>query len=117
MQHTKLVPRLPRQGRLLFEVWRDITNATKHWELNEHSQGKQVVNSVTQPQIADWYAYFVTGPLIYVQVGDARPSLTQLADATLSCFKWLIEGEGSFALADLTRQLELVFRPIKSKPA
>ncbi|MES2413528.1 MAG: hypothetical protein V4614_06975 [Pseudomonadota bacterium] len=103
---------LPEQGRLLFEVWRDVSNATKHWELNARSQDQQVVNSVSNPQIADWYAYFVTGPVIYVQVGTAQPSLTQLADVTIWCFKWLIEGEESFKFKDLCRQLELVFRPI-----
>lgn len=111
-EQRKRKAKLPEHGQLLFKVWRDITNASKHWELDRPSQKKQVVTSVSQPQIADWHAYFVTGPVIYVQVGDARPSLTQLADATLWSFKWLIEGEGSFLLSDLERQLELVFRPI-----
>lgn len=105
---------LPAHGLLLFKVWRDVTNATKHWELNERSQNQQVVNSVSPPQIGDWYAYFITGPVIYVQVGDSRPSLTQLADVTIWSFKWLIEGEESFAYNDLCRQLELVFRPVQS---
>ena len=103
---------LPEQGRLLFDVWRDVTNATKHWELDARSQSQQVVNSVSDPQIADWYAYFITGPVIYIQAGDARPSLTQLADVTIWCFKWIIEGEDSFAYTDLSRQLELAFRPL-----
>jgi hypothetical protein len=107
---------LPDQGRLLFDVWRDVTNATKHWELNERSQSQQVVSSVSNPQVADWYAYLITGPVIYIEVGDARPSLTQLADVTLWCFKWILEGEESFAYADLCRQLELAFRPIQSNP-
>ncbi len=105
---------LSEQGRLLFEIWRDVTNATKHWELNERSQSQQVVNSVSNPQIADWYAYLITGPVIYLQVGNARPSLTQLADVTIWCFKWIIEGEESFAYTDLSRQLELAFRPIQT---
>lgn len=103
---------LPENGKLLFEVWRDITNASKHWELNERSQSQQVVNEVSAPQIGDWYAYLVTGPVIYVQVGQARPSLPELAQVTIWCFKWLIEGEQSFALSELQRQLQLVFRPL-----
>lgn len=106
---------LPENGKLLFEVWRDITNATKHWELNERSQSQQVVNEVSAQQIGDWYAYFVAGPVIYVQVGEARPSLPELVYVTIYCFKWIIEGEQAFALADLDRQLELVFRPAKSR--
>ncbi|KON79385.1 hypothetical protein PA01_12635 [Azoarcus sp. PA01] len=109
--------KLPEYGRLLFKVWRDITNATKHWELNERSQSQQVVNDVSGPQIGDWYAFLIAGPVIYVQVGDARPSLAELAQATIWCFKWLIDGEQSFALAILEQQLELVFRPLNSRPA
>jgi len=114
-EQKKRKAKLPGNGTLLFEVWRDITNATKHWELNERSQSQslQVVNEISSPQIGDWYAYLVAGPVIYVQVGSARPSLPELALATIVCFKWLIEGEHSFALADLERQLALVFRPIK----
>ncbi|MEY4507082.1 MAG: hypothetical protein RL297_1660 [Pseudomonadota bacterium] len=108
-EQRKRKAKLPENGQFLFKVWRDITNASKHWKLDRPSQDKQVVTAVSQPQIADWYAYFVTGPVIYVQVGDARPSLTQLADVTLLSFKWMIEGEESFLLSDLERQLELVF--------
>lgn len=103
---------LPGNGKLLFDVWRDITNATKHWELNQRSQSQQVVNEVSSPQIADLYAYFVAGPVIYVQVGEARPNLPELAHVTVLCFKWLLQGEQELTLADLERQLELVFRPI-----
>lgn len=107
---------LPANGILLFDAWRDITNATKHWELNERSQSRQVVKEVSDPQIADWYAYFVAGPVIYVQVGEARPSLPELAFVTILCFKWLLQGEQEFTFADLERQLELVFRLLGFHP-
>lgn len=116
-EQKKRRAQLPENGKLLFEVWRDITNASKHWELNERSQNQQIVNEVSAPQIGDWYAYLVAGPVIYVQVGETRPSLPELAQVTIWCFKWLIEGEHSFALSDLQRQLQLVFRPIESRPA
>lgn len=107
---------LPENGKLLFEVWRDITNATKHWELNERSQNQQVVNEVFSPQIGDWYAFLVAGPVIYIQVGEAQPSLPELAHVTILCFKWLIHGEQEFTFADLERQLEFVFRPLGLRP-
>jgi len=107
---------LPENGNLLFMVWRDITNATKHWELNPRSQSQQVVNEVSGPVIGDWYAYFVAGPVLYVRVGDALPSLPELAQATIWCFKWLLEGEQSFEFKTLEHQLNLVFRPRNLKP-
>jgi hypothetical protein len=103
---------LPDKGKLLFKVLRDITNATKHWELHARSQSQQVVSSVSTPQIGDWYAYLIAGPVSYVQVGDSRPSIIELAGVTIRCLKWLIEGEQSFPLNDLSRQLEIVFSPL-----
>lgn len=105
---------LPENGNLLFKVWRDITNASKHWQLNQSSQSRQVVTSVSSLQIADWYAYFIAGPVIYIDVEEARPSLPELAQVTIWCFKWILEGEESFAFKDLKRQLDLVFRPLDS---
>ena len=112
-KHRKLL--LPEKGRLLFKVWRDITNATKHWELDQHNQKRQVLDSVSSPQIADWYAYFVAGPVIYVNVENARSSLPELAQVTIWCFKWLLEGENAFAFHNLEYQLELAFLPLNSK--
>jgi hypothetical protein len=71
---------------------------------------------VSTPQIGDWYAYLIAGPVSYVQVGDSRPSIIELADVSIQCFKWLIEGEQSFAFYDLSRQLEIVFRPLTQSP-
>ena len=104
---------LPSNGVLLFEVWRDITNATKHWELNERSQKQQVVDGISTPIVHDWHAFLVTGPVSYVQVGGTRLSMSGLVEVTMLCFKWLIEGERALALTDLERELNLLFRPFK----
>lgn len=104
--------RLPDQAKKLFNVWRDITNATKHWDLNPPSQSRQVVDSVSQPKIADWHAYFVTGPVIYVDVAGARLSLPQLAHTTMDCFEWLLDDSTLEFPTDLTNALEIIFRPL-----
>lgn len=109
------ISELPDKGNLLFEVLRDITNASKHWELDERSKSKQVVNIVSEPQIGDWYAFLVAGPVTYIQVGDAYPSIIQIADVTILCCKWLLEGEESFVYSDLEHQLSLVFRSFNPK--
>ncbi|MDC7704051.1 hypothetical protein [Vogesella indigofera] len=107
---------LPSHGKLLFVVWRDITNATKHWELDEKSQKKQVVSEVSGPIVGDWYSYFIAGPVHYVRVGNTLPSLPELAHVTIRCFQWLLEGEQSVKLSDLDRQLAVVFQTIMPKP-
>lgn len=100
---------LPDKGKLLFKMLRDITNATKHWELNEKSQKLQVVKEITGPIIGDWSAFLFNGPIFYVRVGDALPSLPELAGLTINCFKWLLEGEESQDLASLVYQLDVIF--------
>lgn len=103
---------LPQNARLLFQVWRDITNATKHWKLNKESQSKQVVDSVSERQIADWHSYFIAGPVIYVEVAGARPSLPDLANATVQCFSWLLDDSREIFPTALHDYLEKIFQPI-----
>lgn len=76
----------------------------------------QVVTDVSEPIIGDWYAYFVAGPVIYVEVAGARPSLPELARVTLQCFEWLLsEVEDPFP-DQLRGELEMIFTPHKTLP-
>lgn len=105
---------LPPLAIKLFKSWRDISNATKHWKLDRN--GGQVVTDVSEPIIGDWYAYFVAGPVIYVEVAGARPSLPELARVTLRCFEWLLsEVEDPFP-DQLRVELEMIFTPHKTLP-
>jgi hypothetical protein len=103
-----------RKGKLLFNTLRDITNATKHWELDEANKRRQVVSEVTSPQIADWYAFLIAGPVVYVTVGDARPSMPELADMTVKCLSWIVDGTDSLIPKDIDDGLNTVFRPLVS---
>lgn len=103
---------LPEKGKLLFDVWRDITNAVKHWELNERSKEQQVVNDITGPIIGDWGSFLFHGPVFYVRVGEALPSLPELTAATISCFTWILEGEEATQLAVMNKILEFTFTPL-----
>lgn len=103
---------LPAKGKLLFNIWRDITNATKHWELNKNSQKSQVVSEITGPIIGDWSAFLFHGPVLYVRVGEALPSLPELAGVTINCFNWILEGEESTQLSLLNSILDIIFRPL-----
>jgi hypothetical protein len=100
------------QGKLLFNTLRDITNATKHWKLDAENKGRQIVSEVTSPQIADWNAYFNSGPVVYVTVGTARPSMSELADMTVKCLNWIVNGTNSSIPADIEDGLNTIFRPL-----
>ncbi len=104
--------KLPAQGRLLFSTLQDVTNSSKHWKLDAKGQKKQIVSAVSRPQIADWYAYFIAGPVLYVSVGSARPSMPELASLALECFDWILQGEKMSFPAKLTESLDNAFRPL-----
>jgi hypothetical protein len=105
--------KLSERGKTLFSVLRDITNSSKHWELDTKSKKKQVVSEVTTPQIADWYAYLVAGPVMYVSVGSARLSMPEIASITLKCFEWILHGTESSLPPEIEDRLQVIFRPLK----
>lgn len=104
--------KLPDKAKLLFMVWRDLTNATKHWKLDSKAQQKQVVDSVSEHQIGDWYSYLIAGPVIYVYVAGSRPSFPELACVTVDCFEWLLDDNASIFPSDLDTRLSTIFRPL-----
>jgi hypothetical protein len=100
------------KGKLLFKTFRDITNATKHWDLNADNKLKQVVSEVSTPVIADWGAYFLHGPVMYVAVGAARPSMPELASMAMKCLVWILKGPMMTIPADFDRGFDVIFRPL-----
>lgn len=112
-KRKSLITKHPHGG-LLFATLRDMTNSTKHWELDAANKARQVVTGVTSPQIADWYAYLIAGPVMYVSVGDARPSMPELADMALKCLEWMVNGTGSSVPHEIEVGLKTIFRPLKA---
>ncbi len=107
------VNQLPGIGKKLFTVWRDVANASKHWKLDKKNRERQVVSEVSQPQIGDWYAYFIAGPVLYLTVEGAKPSLPELAEVTLKCFEWILESKDQDFPLELEKTMNTVFRPLK----
>jgi len=105
--------KLPEIALKLFKTLRDITNASKHWKLDSASQSKQIVTEVSTPEISDYYAYFIAGPVIYITVGNARPSMPELASITLECLTWILQGDSTVFPQELVDRLEIVFRPLE----
>ncbi|MEZ7204771.1 hypothetical protein [Pseudoalteromonas sp. DY56-GL79] len=114
-QGTKIqrqkVNRLPELGKQLFAVLRDVANASKHWQLDRKSEKKKVVESVSKPIIGDWFSYFISGPVPYISVGEANPSLPELASVTIKCFEWILVSEELNFPIKLAEELQLVFLP------
>lgn len=106
---------LPREVILIFHAWRDIANASKHWALNPDGKKKQVVTEVTKPRIGDWHSYFITGPVIYISMGVARPGLPQLANVTVQTLDWIINSEKDAFPEALLKSIVTLLQPIGSE--
>ncbi|WP_154662552.1 hypothetical protein [Solimonas flava] len=107
--------RLPELAKKLFFAWRDVANASKHWSLDSNARKKQIVSSVSGPVIGDWYAYLIAGPVIYLEIEGARPSLPELVSVTLQCFEWILESTENEFPIELTRGLNSVFRSLSKE--
>jgi hypothetical protein len=99
---------LPTQAKRVFKMLGDLANASKHWDLDAKNQANQVVTAVSTPQIADWYAYFVAGPVIYVEMDGARSSMPELASIAVRCLDWIVNAEAAHFPAELLDDIALV---------
>ena len=104
--------KLAAEAVLVLKAWRDIANASKHWQLNPDGERKRVVKEVSEPIIADWYAYFVIGPVLYVSIDSARPSTDELAQVTLRILSWVISSSTPDFPSDLLFALQTILNPL-----
>jgi hypothetical protein len=70
---------------------RDITNSSKHFILMEKSIAKNVVTDVHPPIIGDAAAYFLHGPMIYVETADCIYSMWDIKYIVLLYFNWVFD--------------------------
>lgn len=99
-------------GGLLIRALRDIANASKHWELDKGNKPKQIVAEISSPEIADAHAYFITGEVPYIKIGRARPSMPMLAEMTVKCLDWIVNGSGKVIPRAIEDELKIVFQPL-----
>jgi hypothetical protein len=105
-----------RAGKSLKDIFHclgDLANATKHWKLDKYNQENQIVDAVSTPIIADWSAYFLTGPVIYVDILGSRLSMPELTDITLKCLDWLVHGSTELDAENLDREIDQLFQNTK----
>lgn len=103
---------LPSQAKKVFKILGDLANASKHWDLDAKNQRNQAVTGVSAPEIAGWFAYFVAGPVIYVEVDGARPSMPELAAVTVRLLEWIVNSEDMLFPEELRTSIALVLRPL-----
>lgn len=95
-------------------VLRDITNASKHWELDQPNERKRIVGEVSTARIADWNSYFLTGPQIHVyDIDGASLSMYTISRLTMEVFRWIMEGTDNTFPPELRLKLETAFQPLK----
>ena len=106
---------LPDPAKKVMQAIADLVNGNKHYKLTEgRSLKRQVVTKVYKPIIGDYYAYFVAGPMVYVDFGDFNLSMMELMHQVLGYFEWLFkDGDITFPLALQNHLNMCITRPEK----
>lgn len=99
---------LPTLAQTVMQAIADLSNGNKHWQITSpKTQERQVITRVYEPVINDWYAYFITGPMVYVEFGDYKVSMATLVNQVLGYFKWIFEDCEITFPVELLEHLEL----------
>jgi hypothetical protein len=98
---------LPAPAKMVLQSIADLANGNKHWKIeHKNTVKRQVVTKVYERLRGDWYAYFVAGPMVYVEFDGYILSMMTLMHQVLGYFKWIFEdGDIAFPL-ELQNQLE-----------
>ncbi len=99
---------LPEHAKMVLQSIIDLANGNKHWKMtNEKTLERQVITKTHEPIRGDWYAYFVAGPMVYVEFGDYILSMRTLKNLVIGYFKWIFEDGDAVFPHELQNQLEL----------
>ena len=86
-------PKTPETMMSVVNALRDLTNGSKHFSLKKKSADKQVVTKTYSPVIGDWAAYFLHGPMIYIEVGSYTYSMWDVRHIVLLYFDWVFNDD------------------------
>lgn len=81
----------PEEMMMVVNIARDITNGSKHFKLDSDAEGKKVIRDITDPEIRDWYGYFVSGPQPGVSTDTHYFSVPVLVDLLHQYMNWLFD--------------------------
>lgn len=76
--------------KIIFAL-RDVANSSKHFTLNDASFNKKVVTGIHQPIVGDAAAYFLHGPMIYIEIENSVYSMRDLRHIVLLYFDWIFD--------------------------
>lgn len=104
-QHQKnKAQKSPIKLKELFKVLADITNASKHFNLDHASE----ISDILEPTCGDWDSYFPNKPTYYINHKGVWISYIQLARVCISCFEYLLTN--NITKNELNKRLESLFR-------
>lgn len=81
----------PPDMMVVVNIARDLTNGSKHYKLDAKSDKKKVVQDISDPEIRDWYSYFVSGPQPGVSSDKHYFSVPVLVDLLHQYMNWLFD--------------------------
>lgn len=112
-KQKKRKQKIAKVGKTIFHCIGDLANASKHWNLDIRNQEEQIVDAVSAPVVGDWYSYFISGPVIYVEFDGSRLSMPELAEVAMKCLHWIIYGPETCFPADLEKEIKSLLQATK----
>lgn len=83
---------LPVEMILVLDVLRDLSNGSKHLQLDPSAAKKRVISETHSGEIANWWAYFFQERILGVTTGsDYYFSIRKLRNVTLAYFDWVFD--------------------------
>lgn len=84
-------PNTTKEMMLVINAFKDIANSSKHFKLKKYSVNRKVVDEIHSPEIRDWAAYFLHGPLIGISIGKSYFNMWDLRFLIMSYFEWIFD--------------------------
>lgn len=96
---------LPDDAQSVFNVIRDVSNGSKHFQLtNEKSLKSQVVTEVTAPGCYGYDSYF-EGDMVHFGFEDYFVSMAELSAVVIRYLEWIVQGTDINALNEMSAAL------------
>lgn len=104
-EQTERAKQLPPDAKLLFQAIIEVSNGSKHWTLTRQDVlDRQVITAVSGQGIFDYDSYFL-GEMVHLFFDGYLVSMAAASSMIMRYFEWIIYGNESSAVEELSRAL------------
>ena len=103
----------PKEMKLILEACRDISNASKHFYLDENAFNKKVITEVHPPEIRNYWSYFFNTPIAGVSINNTYVTLFEISGVVIGYLEWIFDDSNlSTELPEELRSIiDYIFKP------